>query len=55
MEMEMQQAFRNIKSKRAVIKAFLHYVNEESVETLQQRFPLHATEEKLAQFKGGLK
>ena len=48
---EMMMAAKNIKRKQAIIKAFLNYVGEDSLERLQKRFPLHATEEKLAQFK----
>lgn len=48
----MRQAADNIKRKKALVSAFLEYTGEESWETLQKRFPHHATEEKLAQFKG---
>ena len=48
---EMMMAAKNIKRKQAIIKAFLNYVGEDSLKRLQKRFPLHATEEKLAQFK----
>ena len=49
--MEMCQAVDNVKRKKALVSAFLKYTGEESWETLQKRFPHHATEEKL-QFKG---
>ena len=49
---EMRQAANNIKRKKALVSAFLKYTGEESWETLQKRFPHHATEEKPAQFKG---
>lgn len=48
---EMNKAARNIKAKKAVTKAFLQYVGEETVDALQRRFPFHATEEQLSQFK----
>jgi len=49
---EMREAAENIKRKKNIIKAFAKFTGEESWETLQERFPRHATEEKIAQFKG---
>ena len=49
---EMREAAENIKQKRNLIKAFAKFTGEDSWETLQTRFPRHATEEKIAQFKG---
>ena len=49
---EMRQAADNIKKKKIVVSAFLKFTGEEDWESLQKRFPRHATEEKLAQFKG---
>ena len=48
---ELREAAENIKRKKTVARAFLRYTGEESWESLQRRFPHHATEEKLAQFK----
>ena len=50
---ELRQAADNIKKKKYVVAAFLKFTGEEDWESLQKRFPHHATEEKLAQFKGG--
>lgn len=49
---EMREAADNIKQKRNLTKAFAKFTGEDSWETLQARFPKHATEEKIAQFKG---
>ena len=49
---EMRQAVDNVKRKKVLVSAFLKYTGEEGWETLQKRFPHHATEEKLTQFKG---
>ena len=49
---ELHQAAENIKKKKYVVAAFLKFTSEEDWESLQKRFPHHATEEKLAQFKG---
>ena len=49
---ELRQAAENIKNKKYVVAAFLKFTGEEDWESLQKRFPHHATEEKLAQFKG---
>ena len=49
---EMRQAADNINKKKYVVAAFLKFTGEEDWESLQKRFPHHATEEKLAQFKG---
>ncbi len=48
---EMRQAAESVKQKKNVVSAFLKYAGEGSWESLQRRFPLHTTEEKLAQFK----
>lgn len=48
----LRQAADNIKTKKYVFAAFLKFTGEEDWESLQKRFPHHATEEKLAQFKG---
>lgn len=48
----MRQAADNIKRKKMIASAFLKYTGEENWESLQKRFANHATEEKLAQFKG---
>ena len=48
---DLRQAANNIKKKKNVVAAFLKFTGEESWESLQNRFPHHATEEKLAQFK----
>ena len=49
---ELRQAANNIKNKIYVVAAFLKFTGEEDWESLQKRFPHHATEEKLAQFNG---
>ena len=49
---ELRKAAESIKKKKKIISAFLKYTGEENWESLQKRFPQHATEEKLAQFKG---
>ena len=43
---------KNIKSKKAVVNSFLKYTSTDSWRELQERFPRHTTESKLAQFKG---
>ncbi|KAK3724037.1 hypothetical protein QZH41_020314 [Actinostola sp. cb2023] len=48
---EMAQSSKHIKAKKNIAMAFIKYVQEDSLEALQKRFPLHATEEKLNQFK----
>lgn len=48
---EMKEAAENVKRKRNMVKAFQKFTGEESWESLQKRFPQHATEEKLGQFK----
>lgn len=49
---DLRQAADNIKKKKYLVAAFLEFTGEEDWESLQKRFPHHATEEKLAQFKG---
>ena len=49
---EMREAAENVKQKKNVIKAFQKFTGEDSWESLQSRFPHHATEEKIAQFNG---
>lgn len=49
---DLRQAADNIKKKKYLVAAFLKFTGEEDWESLQKRFPHHATEEKLAQFKG---
>ena len=48
---EMREAADNIKQKRNLIKAFAKFTGDDSWETLQARFPRHATVKKIAQFK----
>jgi len=45
------QSSKHIKAKKNMAMAFIKYVQEDSLEALQKCFPLHATEEKLNQFK----
>ncbi|KXJ07828.1 hypothetical protein AC249_AIPGENE13527 [Exaiptasia diaphana] len=47
---ELQQKCQRIKKKQLVVNAFLKHAGETSYDELHTRFPLHATEEKLAQF-----
>lgn len=47
---EMKTKCQRIKKKQLVLQEFLRHTGEESYETLSTRFPLHTTEEKLAQF-----
>ena len=48
---EMKDAAESIKKKKKIVQAFQKYTGEDSWESLQKRFPQHATEEKLAQFR----
>lgn len=47
---EFKLKIERVKKKRLVINAFLKHAGEETWEALTSRFPLHTTEEKLAQF-----
>ncbi|XP_020902660.2 uncharacterized protein LOC110241156 [Exaiptasia diaphana] len=47
---EMKKKCERIKKKQLVVAAFLRHAGESSWEALKERFPLHTTEEKVAQF-----
>lgn len=47
---ELRDKARRIKKKQLVVNAFLKHTGEVSFQDLKTRFPLHSTEEKLAQF-----
>ena len=49
---EMREAAESIKHKKKIVKAFGKFTGEGSWQELQARFPKHATEVKIAQFKG---
>jgi len=48
---EMKEAADKIKKKKIAVQAFLKFTGEEDWESLKRRFPHHATEEKMAQFR----
>lgn len=48
---EMKEAAEGIKRKKNVVRAFLKFTGEDDWQSLQKRFPHHATKQKLAQFK----
>ena len=47
---EMKEAAERIKRKKNIVRAFLRFTAEEDWQSLQKRFPHHATEQKVAQF-----
>ena len=47
---ELKKKAERIKKKQLVINAFLRHTGESEWKILKERFPLHATEEKVAQF-----
>ncbi|KAK3754650.1 hypothetical protein QZH41_010706, partial [Actinostola sp. cb2023] len=47
---EMKSKCDRIKKKQFVVAAFLRHTGEVNFESIKERFPLHTTEEKLAQF-----
>ena len=49
---EMKEAAENVKNKKKVVLVFLKFTGERDWESLQKWFPHHATEQKLAEFKG---
>ena len=48
---EMKEAADKIKKKKVAVQAFLKFTGEEDWESVKRRFPHHATEEKMAQFR----
>ena len=48
---EMKEAADKIKKKKIAVQTFLKFTGEQDWESLKRRFPRHATEEKMAQFK----
>ena len=47
----MKEAVDRIKRNNNIVRAFLQFTAEEDCQALQKRYPHHATEQKLAQFK----
>lgn len=48
--LEMEEAAERIKREKNIVRAFLRFTAEEDWQSLQKRFPDHATEQKVAQF-----
>lgn len=48
--LEMEEAAERIKREKNIVRAFLRFTAEEDWQSLQKRFPHHATEQKVAQF-----